>query len=110
MSGRERFPAEIAEALDVLGERENRELLTQLWDTDLYETAHSDGDLERLDTLKTAGLANKQIHRVSDDGEITSVYRLSEYGRRWIEAVLSTLGDVEKSKPYTTDSCREELL
>lgn len=98
-----RFPVEIAVALDALGEAENRELLGQLYDTRLFETVHDDDDIARLDALKTAGLARKRIAQLTDDGR-THYYEISEYGKRWIEAAYSTLGDVKKTDDKDTDN------
>lgn len=93
MSYDERFPAEIAQALDALGEEDNRQMLARLVDEDVVEDEVSESEAEALNTLQRAGLATKQVHGPSDDG-ITGVYRLSEYGDRWMNAAFSTMGEL----------------
>lgn len=103
MKDTDRFPIEIVEVLDALGEADNRQMFARLVDGDVFEGGLSESEYEALDTLRRAGLANKQIHDESDGG-IVGVYRLSEFGERWMEDAFSTMGSIETPDGLGTET------
>lgn len=89
----ERFPEEITDALDVLGETQNREVLADLCDTTLRETSQSETRINSLDALVRAGLARKQVESHTES-TINARYELSEYGERFVNQLFQTLGSL----------------
>ena len=83
------------------------ELQTAL--SDDTETVHNQTLTNALEKLQRGGLINKKVAD-TDNGEFKPYYEVSEYGERFVDCLLNSLGSVDDFEPQQPQYQRVENI
>jgi DNA-binding HxlR family transcriptional regulator len=103
-----KFPEEISRAIDGLSGETERAVFVLLYDegplafTEIKEELSDDEDelhqttlSNALSDLRNGGLIQKQVKEADEETQFSSYYSLSEYGDRFLNSLLDTLGNAQ---------------